>query len=95
MEATSSPPIRGKSRTPDWMGLIPFTSWKKSGRKVRAPNMAKPTTNPMALAAANTRLAKRGSGITGSTARRSASRNRTVKTTPATARPMMKGEVHG
>ncbi len=42
MEATSSPPISGNRRTPDWMGLIPFTSWKKRGRKVRAPNMAKP-----------------------------------------------------
>ncbi len=95
MEATSSPPISGNRRTPDWMGLMPFTSWKNRGRKVRAPNMANPTTKPMALAAAKTLLAKRGRGITGSTARRSASRNRPPNTTPATARPTMKGDVHG
>ena len=59
-----------------------------------APNMAKPTTKPMALAAANTLLAKRGSGINGSTARLSAHRNRSPNTTPATARPIMKGDVH-
>ena len=58
MEATSRPPISGNRRTPDWMALIPFTSWKKRGRKVSAPNMANPTTNPMALAAAKTRLSE-------------------------------------
>ena len=49
----------------------------------------------MALAALNTRLANRGSGMIGSAARRSANRNSTAKTTPATARPMMNGDVHG
>ncbi len=57
--------------------------------------MANPTTKPMALAAANTGLVKRPSGITGSTARRSAKRNATARTTPPTASPMMNGEPHG
>ena len=87
--------MSGNSRRPDWMALTPRTSWKNRGRKVRAPSMAKPTTKPMALAALKTRLANRGSGMIGSTARRSASRKRTAKTTPATARPMMNGEPHG
>jgi len=56
--------------------------------------MANPTTKPMALEAANTLLVNSGRGMTGSTARRSAQRKRTVKTTPATAKPMMNGEVH-
>ena len=57
--------------------------------------MANPTTNPMALAAAKTLLVNIGRGMIGSTARRSARRNRMAKTTPATARPIMKGDVHG
>ena len=40
-----------------------------------APNMAKPTTKPMALAAENTRFLNSRSGMTGSLARRSATRN--------------------
>ena len=36
-------------RTPDSVGLTPLTTWRKRGRKVRAPYMAKPTTKPMAL----------------------------------------------
>ena len=49
----------------------------------------------VALAALKTRLANRGSGMIGSTARRSASRKSMANTTPATARPMMNGEPHG
>ena len=56
--------------------------------------MAKPTTNPIALAAEKTRLAKRWRGSTGSTARRSASTKRTPSTTPAAARPIMNGDPH-
>ena len=93
-EATNRPAIMGKSRTPDWMALTPFTSWRNRGRKVMAPNMAKPMTKPMALTALNTLLRKRASGRTGSTARRSAKRKATPDATPNTPRPMMKGEVH-
>ena len=57
------------------VGLSPRASWKKMGRKVRAPNMANPTTKPTALAAENTRLANSPRGITGSAARRSTTRN--------------------
>ena len=59
------------------------TSWKYSGRKVIAPNIAKPTTNPIAEADEKTRLAKRRGARTGSLERRSI----TTKTTPVT-RPM-------
>ena len=87
--------MTGSMRRPDWVGLAPFTVWKKTGRKVRAPNMAKPTTKPTALAAEKTRLAKRRSGSTGSAARRSTTRNRAVATTPSTTRPIMKAEPQG
>ena len=59
MEATSSPPIIGHRRSPDSVGLTPFTTWRNRGRKVRAPNMANPTTKPIALVAVKTRLVKR------------------------------------
>ena len=85
----------GNRRTPDSIGLIPFTSWRNRGRKVSAPNMANPTTNPMALAAVNTELAKRLRGITGSAARRSANKKATPMTAPPTPKPMMNGDVHG
>ena len=95
MDATSSPPIIGNSRTPDSVGLTPLTICRNRGRKVKAPNMAKPTTKPMALAEVNTRLPKSLSGMTGSAARRSAQRKRPARTTPPTPRPTMNGEPHG
>ena len=66
--------MSGSSRNPDAGGLRPLASWKKMGRKVSAPNMAKPMTKPTALAAENTRLANNPRGMTGSAARRSTTR---------------------
>ena len=91
-EVSSSPAISGNRRSPDTVGLTPLTICRNSGRKVMAPNMAKPTTNPTALAAENTRLANRCSGITGSAARRSARTKATMSTTPATPSPTIGAE---
>ena len=78
--------MSGNSRNPDNVGLTFFTSCKKMGRKVSAPNMAKPMTKPMELAALNTLSRNSLSGITGSLARCSTTRKRRVATTPATTR---------
>ena len=40
--------MSGVSRSPEMVGLSPFTTCMYRGRKVMAPNMAKPTTKPMA-----------------------------------------------
>ena len=64
------------------------------GRKVRAPNMANPKTKPTALAVENTRLANSPRGITGSAARRSTNKNRTVSTAPLRPMAMMGKELH-
>ena len=79
------PSISGKMRRPDTVGLTPLTFCMNSGRKVSAPNMAKPMTKPMALAAVKTRTRKSFSGITGSAATRSTKTKATASTTPSTA----------
>src|SRR3954469_17413462 len=48
IEVTSRPAIIGNRCTPDSVGEIPWTTWRKIGRKVSAPNIAKPRTNPIA-----------------------------------------------
>ncbi len=79
------PPMSGRMRKPDKVGLIPFTFCKKSGRKVRAPNMANPMTKPMALADEKTRSPNSRSGMTGSLARCSARKKRRIRATPTNA----------
>ena len=91
-DAPSMPSISGRMRSPDAVGLTPLTICMYSGRKVSAPNMAKPMTKPMALAALKTRSRNSFSGITGSAARRSAKRNATASTTPRTAVRMLGAE---
>ncbi len=93
-DAPSMPSIRGKIRSPDAVGLTPLTICMYSGRKVSAPNMAKPMTKPMALAALKTRSRKSFSGITGSAAPRSARRNASASTTPRTAVKTLGTETH-
>jgi hypothetical protein len=73
IEAISTPAITGTSCRPDSVGDAPRTTCWNSGRYVRAPNSAKPTTSPIALVTANTRLRNRLGGSTGSAARRSTS----------------------
>src|SRR3954465_5223922 len=65
IDGTSRPSIRGTRRSPEPVGLAPFTVWKKSGRNVIAPNSAKPTINPIPPATENTRLGKSPIGSTG------------------------------
>ena len=84
MAAPSNPNMRGNKRKPDSVGLTFFTSCKKIGRKVSAPNMAKPITKPIELAALNTLSRNSLRGITGSLARCSTRRKRRVATTAAT-----------
>ena len=84
----SRPTISGSSRSPDTVGLTPLTICMYWGRYAIAPNRANPTTKPTALAAENTRLRNRCSGMTGSAARPSAQTNAAPSTTAAA--PMMK-----
>ena len=81
--------MSGRMRSPEAVGLTPFTFCMNNGRNVSAPNMAKPMTKPMALAAVKTRTRKSASGITGSAATRSAKTKATARTTPTTAQAML------
>src|ERR687888_585681 len=65
IDVTSIPPIIGNSSSPDAVGLAPRTIWRKSGRYVMEPNIAKPTMSPTALLTTKTRLRKRCGGGTG------------------------------
>jgi len=60
--------------------------------KMIAPNIARPTTNPSALAIRNTAERKRLSGMIGSAARRSCQTNAARNATLTTPRPMIVGE---
>ena len=91
-DAISTPAITGTSWRPDSVGEAPRTTCWNSGRYVSAPNSAKPTTSPIALVTANTRLRNSSSGSTGSGARRSTATNATSAATAAAPRPMMNGE---
>ena len=66
IDTTSSPAISGSSSTPEAVGESPLTTWKKAGRYVMAPNMAKPMTKPTMLVTANVWILNRCSGKTGS-----------------------------
>jgi hypothetical protein len=79
------PSINGRIRRPETVGLTPFTFCRNRGRNVNAPNIAKPITKPIALAAEKTRTVKRCSGITGSAATRSTNTNPTAIMTPTAA----------
>ena len=80
----SSPAITGRSCRPDSVGLSPRTTCWKSGRNVRPPNRANPTTRPTALVTVNTRLRNSDGGRIGSFARRSATTNAAMPTTAIT-----------
>ncbi len=75
----------GRIRSPDTVGLTPFTFCMNSGRKVSAPNIAKPITKPIALAEVKTRIRKSVKGMTGSAATRSTRTKATASTIPSTA----------
>ena len=84
-EAPSMPTISGRMRRPETVGLTSFTFCMKSGRKVSAPNMAKPMTKPMELAAEKTRMRKSFMGMTGSAAAISTKTKATRSSTPIPA----------
>src|SRR3546814_16762046 len=65
-EAASSPSMRGKSRRPELVAEAPLTTWRNSGRKLMAPNIATPMMNPVALDTENVRSENRCTGTTGS-----------------------------
>src|SRR5215203_865700 len=67
------PPISGSISSPEPVGVAPFTTWRKSGRYVTDPNIAKPTTSATIDVTVNARFANSRSGSTGSAARRSTS----------------------
>src|SRR5258708_147206 len=70
IEVASSPAISGSSRRPETVGLTPLTTCRYCGKYVSAPNIAKPTTKPIAEAAANIGCLNRGGGRTGPAGRR-------------------------
>src|ERR1700722_14102349 len=95
IETTSMPAIIGSRYTPEIVGEMPLTTWKKAGRKAIAPNMAKPTMKPTTLVTEKERSLNRCSGRIGSAARRSASTNRPISTTPAMPRMEIAADAHG
>src|SRR5258706_3944608 len=95
MEVASRPTISGSRCRPEIVGLTPRTICRYCGRYVSAPNIAKPTTKPIAEAAVNTGCLNRCSGSTGSAAPRSATTQPAVNTTARTASVMMGPDPHG
>ena len=89
---TSSPPIMGVMRSPETVGLWPFTTCRYRGRKVTAPNKASPMMNPTALVTTNVRLRNSASGRIGSAARDSTNGNSTSITTLTMINAMMNDE---
>ncbi len=85
----------GSMCTPDMVGETPCTTWRKVGRYVIEPNMAKPTTNPITEQSANVRTLKSRSGSTGSAARRSTNTNGTSSAAPSAPSPMICHEAQG
>jgi hypothetical protein len=66
-----------------------------SGRKVSAPNMARPSRKLIAVTSEKFRLRNTCSGRTGSAARRSTAMNPAVATTAKAPRPMICADRHG
>ena len=66
-------------------GVAASTVWKYSGRKVTAPNSAKPTIADSAPATTKIRLRSNDGGSTGSGTRRSTNRKARIKAIPASA----------
>ncbi len=84
----------GSTRRPDWVALAPVTSWRNSGRNTSAANSDSVVMNRTALTTTNTRSRNSRSGSTGSLARRSCTMKAPSRTSDATARPTICGELH-
>ncbi len=92
IEAISRPSTIGRVRTPETVAESPSTYWRKVGRKVSAPSMAKPTMKLRIEQTVNTWLRNSRIGRVGWAALVSAQQNRASATTPATNRPMIVAE---
>jgi hypothetical protein len=79
---------------PELVALAPSTSCRKTGRKVIAPNIAKPITKPTPLATLNTWMRKSRKGSIGSLTRRSTTTNPASITTPMIPRAKIGSESH-
>ena len=94
-EVSSRPSTIGSRYTPEIVGETPCTTWRNSGRKDSAPNIAKPAARLIAEAIVNTELRNSRSGSTGSAARRADRYHRNSMTAEAANRPMITPEPHG
>ena len=92
IDAVSRPAISGSISRPEPVGDAPSTTWRNSGRKVSAPNIASPTRNETPLVTLNGPERNRLRGITGSCARRSWRTKSTSINAPATPKPMITPE---
>ena len=95
IEVMSIPSIIGISCNPEAVGLSPFTTWRKIGRYVIEPNMARPTIRPTELAIANVPLRNKLSGKIGSWARASAATNANRPMSPTAMNPRVTGDAQG
>jgi len=90
IEVTITPTIIGVSSRPLTVADAPCTVCWYSGRKVNAPNIARPTRKLSPATSEKFRLRNRRSGSIGSVALASTSRNATVAATATAPRPMIR-----
>ena len=92
IEVTVTPSIIGVSISPLTVGDAPCTVCWYSGRKVIAPNMARPVRNVIAIVSEKLPLRKTCSGSMGSAARVSVIKNPATAATVTSASPTISGE---
>src|ERR1700761_9742984 len=95
VEVISIPTTMGSVRSPEVVAETPFTYCIYVGKKVIAPNIAKPTTKDSTQHTVNTGLPNNRIGRMGSAARRSTATNAPSAATAPTNKPMIVGEPHG
>src|SRR5271170_7053077 len=93
-EAMIRPAISGADSSPACDGLLPSTSWKKVGRKTKAPNSAVAVTATTATATAKTGFPNNANGRIGSTATRSRATSSTHNPAAPSASPAIAGDDH-
>jgi hypothetical protein len=91
-DAVSRPSISGSSNSPELVADAPVTTWRNSGKKAMAPNIATPMMKLTEVAMVNVRSENRCTGTTGSAARRSTTINTVSRTTDVTMSPMIVAE---
>ena len=93
-DIVSMPATIGRVCRPDVVADTPSTNCMKVGRSVKAPSIAKPTTNDSPQHTAKTGSRNSRIGRIGSCARSSTATNALRTTNDATKRPMINGELH-